>query len=129
MPALPAHAGPAHRNRPATRCVYGPGRAGASCHRGRDNLDIAGLLQRGARHLAETAHPWAGYCPGLLLVEFDALVRLAGTDTDRAELLIAELVVNRGSAMHAYDTPSPDILPIDNMVIHTDVVTPFTWTT
>ena len=23
-------AGPAHRNRPATRCVYGPGRAGAS---------------------------------------------------------------------------------------------------
>ena len=96
-----------------------------ACHRGQDNLDIAGLLQRGARHLAETAQPWAGYCPGLLLVEFDALVRLAGTDTDRAELLIAELVVNRGSAMSAYDTPSPDILPIDNMVIHADVVTAF----
>ena len=96
-----------------------------ACHRGRDDLVINDLLQRGARHLAETAHPWAGYCPGLLLVEFDALVRLAGTDTDRAELLIAELVVNRGSAMSAYDTPSPDILPIDNMVIHADAVTAF----
>ena len=94
-------------------------------HKGRDDLDITDLLQRGARQLAETAHVWAGYCPGLLLVEFGALVRLAGADPDRADLLIAELVVNRDSAMHAYDMPSPDILPIENMVIHADAVTAF----
>ena len=39
--------------------------------------------------------------------------------------LIAELVVNRDSAMRAYDTPSPDVPPIDNMVIHADSVTAF----
>ena len=96
-----------------------------ACHRGRDDLDINDLLQRGARQLAETSHVWAGYCPGLLLVEFDALVRLADTDPDRADLLIAELVVNRDSAMRAYDTPSPDVPPIDNMVIHADSVTAY----
>ena len=96
-----------------------------TCHRGRNDVHINDLLQRGARSLAETAHPWAGYCPGLLLVEFDALVRLADTDPDRAQLLIAELVVNRSSAMHAYDTPSPDIPPVDNMVIHADTVTAY----
>ena len=96
-----------------------------ACHLGRDDLVINDLLQRGARHLAETAHPWAGYCPGLLLVEFDALVRLADTDPDRAQLLIAELVANRASAMRAYDTPSPDVTPIDNMVIHADAVTAY----
>ena len=53
------------------------------------------------------------------------MVRLADTDPDRAVLLIAELVVNRDSAMRAYDTPSPDVPPIENMVIHADSVTTY----
>ena len=40
-------------------------------------------------------------------------------------MLIAELEVNRDYAMHRYDTPSPDILPMENMIIHADAVSAF----
>ena len=96
-----------------------------TCYRGQGELDITGLLQRGAGSLASTEHVWAAYCPGLLLVEFEVLVHLAVTATDQAIQVCDELLLNRDSAMHQYDMPSPDVLPMLNMVTHADAVAEF----
>lgn len=96
-----------------------------ACYRGQDESDITGLLQRGAGSLASTEHVWAAYCPGLLLVEFEALVHLAVTDSDRSIQVCDELLLNRDSAMHQYGMPSPDVLPMQNMVTHADAVAEF----
>ena len=96
-----------------------------TCYWGKNRLNVTRLLQRGAALLAGTKHVWAAYCPGLLLVEFEALVHLAGTDSDRALQLCDELLSNRDYAMHAYDMPSPDVPPLENMIRHADAVTEF----
>ena len=96
-----------------------------TCYRGQDGLDIASLLQRGAGLLADTQHVWAAYCPGLLLVEFEALIQLARTDSGQAVQLCDDLVVNRDVAMHPYGMPSPDVPPIQNLVDHADAVAVF----
>lgn len=96
-----------------------------TCYRGQDGLDITGLLQRGAGLLAGTEHIWAAYCPGLLLVEFEALVHQACIDSDRAVRLCDDLVMNRDLAMHPYGMPSPDVKPVHNTVDHADAVAVF----
>ena len=96
-----------------------------TCYRGQDGLDITSLLQRGAGLLADTQHVWAAYCPGLLLVEFEALIHLARTDSGQAVQLCDDLVVNRDVAMHPYGMPSPDVPPIQNLVDHADAVAVF----
>ena len=94
-------------------------------YRGQGDLDISGLLQRGARLLAGTDHVWAAYCPGLLLVEFEALTHLACTDLQLAVQLCDDLLVNRDVAMHPYGMPSPDVPPMQNLVDHADAVAVF----
>ena len=92
-------------------------------HLGAGNLGLAGLLVRGAGLLAATEHVWAAYCPGLLLVEFIALVQAGRQDADAAADLCERLVRHRDSAMARHGMPSPDRPPMENMVIHCDAVT------
>lgn len=92
---------------------------------GAGDLAVSSLLHEGARLLAEAAHVWAGYCPGLLLVEFEALVCEAGAEAGRADLLLDELVGHRDRAMHRHDMPSPDVAPIQNILSHADAVFDF----
>ncbi len=96
-----------------------------TCYRGQNDLDIATLLQRGAGLLADTEHIWAAYCPGLLLVEFEALIHLACIDSEQAVQLCDDLVVNRDVAMHPYGMPSADVPPMQNLVDHADAVAVF----
>ena len=96
-----------------------------NCYRGQDDLDITSLLQRGAALLANTDHIWAAYCPGLLLVELEVLIYSACTDSAQAVQLCDDLVLNRDVAMHPYGMPSPDVLPMQNLVDHADAVAVF----
>ncbi len=96
-----------------------------TCYRGQDGLDTTSLLQRGAGLLEDTDHVWAAYCPGLVLVEFEALIHQASIDSARAVQLCEDLVVTRDLAMHSYGMPSPDVQPMQNMVDHADAVAVF----
>ena len=96
-----------------------------NCYRGQDDLDITSLLQRGAALLADPDHIWAAYCPGLLLVEFEALIYSVCTDASQAVQLCDDLVQNRDVAMHPYGMPSPDVPPMQNLVHHADAVAVF----
>ena len=90
---------------------------------GRDGLEIVPLVLEGARLLAETDHIWASYIPGLMLVEFEALIHWAFARPIRAQRLRDELVTYRDVAMHRYGQPSPDVPPIDNLLLHADATT------
>ena len=90
---------------------------------GRDGIEVVPLVLEGARRLAETDHVWASYIPGLLLVEFEALIHWAFAQPRRARRLCEELVQFRDIAMHRYDTPSPDVPPVDNLLLHADATT------
>ena len=92
------------------------------CCRGAGDADIPEILLAGAGALSETAHVWAGYCPGLLLVELDALICEACADADEAWQLAGSLVRNRDQAMHRRDMPSPDVEPAWNLHTHADSV-------
>ena len=94
-------------------------------YRGHDGLEITRLLQRGAAQLANTNHIWAAYCPGLLLVELEALIYSACSDSAQAVQLCEDLLVNRDVAMHTYGMPSPDVPPMQNLVDHADAVAVF----
>ena len=96
-----------------------------TCYRGQDGLDITYLMQHGARLLADTDHVWAAYCPGLLLVELEALIYSACTDSAQAVQLCDDLVVNRDVAMHRYGMPLTDVPPMQNLVDHADAVAVF----
>ena len=96
-----------------------------ACWLGADGSAVSKLLHDGARLLAEAAHVWAGYCPGLLLVEFEALVCEAGAEAGRAGQLLDELVGHRDRAMHRHDMPSPDVAPVQNILSHADAVFDF----
>ncbi len=87
---------------------------------GAGGLEVVPLLQACARRLADTDHVWASYVPGLLLVEFEALIHWSFVEPDRALRLGENLVTWRDTAMHRYDTPSPDVDPDDNLVTHAD---------
>lgn len=94
-------------------------------HRARDRTPVIDLLLEGAKTLAETTHVWAGYCPGLLLAEFDALAHEATAEGGDAQGLLDQLVHNRDYAMHAHGMPSPDVPPVENLLAHADAVTHF----
>ena len=96
-----------------------------TCYLGVNDLNITALLLRGAGQLAETDPRLGAVLPGLLLVEFEALVQTAGRDSARAELLCDELLQNRDTAMHPHGMPSADVPPMENMLIHGDAVTSF----
>ena len=87
---------------------------------GGEGLEVVPLLQQGARRLAETDHIWASYVPGLLLVEFEALIYWSFARPAQAVRLCENLVAYRDTAMHRYDTPSPDVDPDDNLLLHAD---------
>ena len=90
-----------------------------------DDSAVSDLLADGAHLLAETDHVWAGHCPGLLLVEFEALVCEAGAEAGRAAQLLGDLVGHRDRAMHRHDMPSPDAPPLQNLLSHADAVFDF----
>lgn len=94
-------------------------------HLSRDGVPVIDLLLEGAGALAETSHVWAGYCPGLLLAEFDALAHEATAEDGDARGLLGNLVHNRDYAMHAHGMPSPDVAPVENLLAHADAVTRF----
>ena len=87
---------------------------------GGDGLEVVPLLQEGARRLAETDRIWASYVPGLLLVEFGALIHWAFARPAGARRLCDDLVTYRDVAMRRYDGPSPDVDPMDNVITHAD---------
>ena len=94
-------------------------------YRGNGGVEVSSLLLKAAHAMQETKHVWAKHCPGLLLVEFDALVHEAENDRAGAERLLGELEANRDFAMHPYDRPGPTSDPADNAVTHSDAVTDF----
>lgn len=94
----------------------------AACCRGVNGADIPAILLDGAGALSEAAHVWAGYCPGLLLVEFDALICEACADDGDAHQLLGDLVRNRDQAMHRRGMPSPEVEPAQNLYAHADSV-------
>ena len=86
-----------------------------------DGLEVVPLLQEAAQTLAETDHVWARHCPGLLLVEFEALIYWAFEDPAHAMRLRDELVTYRDVAMHRYRAPPPDDAdPDDLQIVHED---------
>lgn len=94
-------------------------------YRGGGGIEVSKLLLEAARAMQGTEHIWAKHCPGLLLVEFDALVHEAENDREAAERLLGELETNRDLAMHPYDRPGPTSGLDDNAVTHSDAVTDF----
>ena len=94
-------------------------------YRGDGGLDAPGLLLEAAGAMQRTKHVWAKHCPGLLLVEFDALVHEAENDSERAARLLGELETNRDLAMHPYGRPGPASDPNDNAILHADSVADF----
>ena len=94
-------------------------------YRGSGGIEVPKLLLDAARAMQGTEHIWAKHCPGLLLVEFDALVHEAENDREAAERLLGELETNRDLAMHPYDRPGPTSGLDDNAVTHSDAVTDF----
>ena len=87
---------------------------------GADGLQVIALLQESARLLAQTEHVWARNCPGLLLVEFEALIYWAFERPGRAMELSRDLVTYRDVAMHRYGAPPADADPGDLRLFHAD---------
>ena len=95
------------------------------CYRGEDGISIVDLMQDGAHRLARLDDVWAGYCPGLLLVEFEALVYLAQSDPQSAAALVNELGDHRRNAMRDFDPPSPDEPDVLHRFVHADAVSDY----
>ena len=89
---------------------------------GRDGTSIARLVQAGAITLDQAQDEWINYCPGLLQIEFEALVHLAFTDPEQAQDLVGELADIRVRAMETAGPPRQDIVFWANTVIHADAV-------
>ena len=94
-------------------------------YRGGGGIEVPKLLLDAAYAMRRTEHIWAKHCPGLLLVEFDALVHEAENDWKEAERLLDELETNRDLAMHPRGRPGPASDPNDNAILHADAVTDF----
>ena len=92
---------------------------------GQNDIPVIHRLQAAARTLATTDHTWASCCPGLLVVELDALILWSFTDATQADHLIDEMVTWRDVAMHRSDAPAQDVAPVHNMILHADAVTEF----
>lgn len=92
---------------------------------GNGGMDVSSLLLEAASAMRRTEHVWAKHCPGLLLVEFDALVHEAESGRAGAERLLGQLEENRDLAMHPHGRPGPASDPNDNAILHSDAVTDF----
>ena len=71
------------------------------CYLGLEGLVLADFAQDGAENLYQSKSHWVQSCPGLLLVELEALLYTATTDKGKAETLLTSLVGNRREAMRA----------------------------
>ena len=92
------------------------------CYLGADGERITDRVLAGARVLEGVDDAWARFCPGLLLVEFEALVYLSHTDPPRAADLVGELPFHRRAAMRDFSPPRPGVENILHMAIHADAV-------
>ena len=92
---------------------------------GADGISIARIVQAGALELEQAQDEWINFCPGLLQIEFEALVHLAHTEPERAEDLVVELANNRVRAMEPFGSPLPDVVDLANSLIHADTVTEY----
>ena len=90
-----------------------------------DGLPIVPLLQQGAQVLSKTTHLWAIHCPGLLLIEMDALIYHACVDAEYAQQLPDYLISWRDTAMHPVGFPDPDCPTDRNSMTHFEHVTDF----
>lgn len=96
---------------------------------GDDGIEIVPLLVEAARSLGATDHPWARLCPGLLLVEFEALLHWGFRQADRARLLAGQLVEHRDIAMHSYGPPPRGADRAEIQLLHADATADFYWRT
>ena len=94
-------------------------------YRGADGTPITSLVQAGARALEQASDPWAPYCLGLLLVEFEALIHLAHTNPQRGRSLLGQLTQNRVAAMRDTGSPLRGVVRYLNMEIHADAVSTY----
>ena len=89
-----------------------------------DGIEIIPLLQRGASILTRTNHVWARCCPGLLLVEMEAIVYWACVASPRCLKLLDELILLRDVAMHQHrEPPDSRVRNTVNAQIHEEEVT------
>ena len=96
-------------------------------YRGLLDLSIIELLQESARGLANGDSPWAGYSPGLLLIEIQYLIELAHFDAASARQQPRLLAARRDEALSAADMAEPDpaVHDIQNTIEHADAVADF----
>ena len=113
-----------------TQAVWGPADTTMATqvrahYRGAEGISVVQLVQDGARALMDPDDVWAAYCPGLLSVEFEALVYLAQTDPQRAAGLVEELPGHRRDAMRGKGSPSPDVPSLLHRFAHADAVSQY----
>lgn len=85
---------------------------------GQDGQSIVVPLLAGAATLAETDHPWARFCPGLLTIEMSAIAYWACINGRKCDRLLKELVTWRDVAMHRYGKPDPRLSAQEGAAIH-----------
>ena len=86
---------------------------------GADGTNVVDLVQAGARRLAAAE---VDYFPGLLHVEFEALIHLAQTNPPRAVALLDELEQNRIDAMSGVPGPFAGVGELLNATIYADSI-------
>ena len=87
---------------------------------GGDGLAVVPLLQAAAISLAEADNAWVEFVPGLLLVEFEALIHWAFAEPSRAENLRETIVEHRDEAMLGQGPPPRGADPDEAMLTHAD---------
>ena len=92
------------------------------CYVGADGQRIADRVLAGARVIEGVGDAWARFCPGLLLIEFEALVYLSHSDPPTAAALVDELPDRRLAAMRDFPPPRPGVENTLHMAIHADAV-------
>ena len=83
---------------------------------GISSFAVIDLVQSGARLLSQTQDVWAMLAPGLLLVEFEALIHWALKSPIEAMRLRDALIENRTRAVDRYGGPSADLDADENTV-------------
>ena len=74
-----------------------------------NGLSVVDVLQFGTRLLGQSRQEWPWFAPGLLMIEFWALIYWAFKDPQRAVELCDELVVNREAALALVGVKSREI--------------------
>ena len=83
---------------------------------GISSFAVIDLVQSGARLLSQSQDVWAMLAPGLLLVEFEALIHWALKSPIEAMRLRDALIENRTLAVDRYGGPPPDLDADENTV-------------